>query len=88
MVKAVGQVGVNRVNTLRAELGAFLGRIVADSGLSKDQFADKWKIHRSTLRMCVDGTMSVERIIRIIVDIGGDVSLVMQTPPAEYKGNE
>lgn len=80
MVKAMGQDGVNRVNTLRAELGASLGAIVEASGLSKDQFADKWKIHRSTLRMCIDGTMSVERVIRILVEVGGDVSFSVKKP--------
>lgn len=66
------------VARLRAELGERLGRVVADSGKSHEVFARDLSIHQTTLSACIRGQMSVERIARILEEVGQDVAFESQ----------
>lgn len=66
------------VEVLRLELGKRLGLVVAASGKSHAAFAEAHGIHQTTLSACIRGEMSVERVARILEEVGEDVAFKSQ----------
>jgi predicted XRE-type DNA-binding protein len=66
------------IAAMRLELGERLGRVVATRGLSHAAFAEAYGIHQTTLSACIRGEMSVERVIRILEQVGEHVAFKSQ----------
>jgi hypothetical protein len=66
------------VKRLRLELGQRLGQVVASSGKSHEEFARMVGTYQGTLSACIRGEMSVERIARILEEVGEDVAFKSQ----------